>query len=271
MGDFSNYKKVMVLGAKRVGKTCMLQTLINNSYDYTYSPTIAPEVFIDPLRGLMYVDTPGVDDAALEDDWYRFVDDPAVQDLLEVHDRNNKKANHTGSNNHFYNVDGYLIVYSSSNAWSLTMAKGLRQALLVKQRGKPIFAVCIESMHHDYHNRMEVREDKMLRMQDSLQGLEAVRAIFDPEVNFEQQANALRPVVVLDTLDIHSGEGLWLVNRVFTQISSRLHRNSICLSRAQQQRKMYVRSDRSGMNAIKHDQQRSVCSRSCTSLNCVVS
>ena len=59
--------KVVVVGARRVGKTSLLSYSITRDTCTEYEPTTHMDTFYDVARNLEIIDTPGLEDRVLEE------------------------------------------------------------------------------------------------------------------------------------------------------------------------------------------------------------
>ncbi|GAB5356282.1 hypothetical protein AAMO2058_000277100 [Amorphochlora amoebiformis] len=80
-----SYKRVMVLGAKRTGKSSLLGAALNGDMGegQMYNPTLRVERFYDVDRKLQFIDTPGLDSQILLGDLLEFNKDPVVKEFLD--------------------------------------------------------------------------------------------------------------------------------------------------------------------------------------------
>lgn len=145
MSDTS-YKKVLVLGSKKVGKTSLLTALTSREFDDEYHRTKKVLRFWDVKRRLEFIDTPGLDDKILElipnssEQSLKTEEDPEFIRVLNVHDTEDLDS-----------ISAFVIVYSQANNITKHMAYQLKDVLSLhsknsegqkaKKMAKPIWIV----------------------------------------------------------------------------------------------------------------------------------
>eukprot|EP00808_Paulinella_micropora_P030618 g72573.t1 len=143
-------QRIVVIGAKEVGKTSILSHALTGDFDSEYFPTTRREVYYDVRRSLELVDTPGIDDnvfgdkpndklttkKAMKTAQDAFREDLAVEALLEESELSKQEV-------------AYLIVWSDRRpSWSDKQTSGcpnhdMAKALcyLLRDRDVQVFVV----------------------------------------------------------------------------------------------------------------------------------
>jgi len=76
------FRRVIMMGATQTGKTTLLSKAICGDFDEYYTPTAHAQTFYDCKRRLEIIDTPGVADAVLTDNFDAFKQDILVAKML---------------------------------------------------------------------------------------------------------------------------------------------------------------------------------------------
>lgn len=156
MADTS-YKRVLVLGSKKVGKTSLLSNISSREFDDEYYKTKKVMKFWDVKRRLEFVDTPGLDDKILElmpDDGSQALeteDDPQIQSYIKRED--------------LPEISGYLIMYCDDPVTKHMAYQLFRVVTQVFDDGKiqkPIWVV---------YNEGSILRVKQVRRKDPEQGV----------------------------------------------------------------------------------------------------
>jgi len=119
------YSRILVTGARQVGKTTILTKAINGEYTHEYNVSRQAERFYDCSRRLEFIDTPGIEDRILDGSKKNFQNDPMVKSLLG--DQKDDSINFL-SGIDVNTIDAYIIVYTDCQR-SRTMARALKRAI----------------------------------------------------------------------------------------------------------------------------------------------
>jgi len=174
-----DFQKVLVAGAKHVGKTSLLSHIVNGEFGEVYNSTRDAQSFFDCFRGIEFIDAPGLSDVFGDEDvktgsltherlqhlWDVFFEDQDVQTLLppssdsqiaslqHVLSQRALSASSSGNSRHSHQkkrikrttfdthtISAYLIVFNDDA--SELIAKALWYALKVlKNKEKQVFVV----------------------------------------------------------------------------------------------------------------------------------
>lgn len=127
--DFE-YRKILVVGAKKTGKTSILSTSVGGDFSKSYRPTARCAHYYDVEHLLELIDCPGLDDALLNGNkdteepldfegvrkhYQTFRDDPIVQELLTEPKADKDYKQNLLIDVDITQVDAYLIVYTDDD------------------------------------------------------------------------------------------------------------------------------------------------------------
>mmetsp|Transcript_5798 Transcript_5798/g.10653 ORF Transcript_5798/g.10653 Transcript_5798/m.10653 type:complete len:229 (-) Transcript_5798:128-814(-) len=143
----NSYKKLLVLGSKKVGKTSLLSAVTSREFDDEYYKTKRVVSFWDVKRRLEFIDVPGLDDKILElmdDDKSSnstplIDDDPQIKSFFKEEDGQDLAS-----------ISGYIIMYSNEDTVTQRMAFELLRVVtqVYERKDKPIWIVENEGSIH---------------------------------------------------------------------------------------------------------------------------
>jgi GTPase SAR1 family protein len=61
----TNYRRILVIGSKSIGKTSLLSTIVGGDFSKLYIPTSRIESYFDIENKIEFIDTPGIEDYIL--------------------------------------------------------------------------------------------------------------------------------------------------------------------------------------------------------------
>jgi len=128
--ETNDFKRVLVLGSKKVGKTSLLSAISSREFDDDYYKTKKIDKFWDIQRRLEFIDTPGLDDKILElmpltdKPILNMEEDPEIQEIFMA----GRKLGAIG---------GYMLVYAQEDHVTKIMVEQLLSVVVqVPDSGK---------------------------------------------------------------------------------------------------------------------------------------
>jgi len=233
------YRKILVIGARKTGKTSILSTAVCGDFSKTYRPTARCHHYYDVQNMLELIDTPGLDDTilngtkdteepadfeAIRAHYHNFRDDPIVQELIsEPKDRTYKENLLIDID--ITQVDSYLILYTDDDR-SKRVAKALRLAILTKRIHDNRRAIFLLSHQGDFDlepfiTRLTINEDT--RHMDEEKNDPFVELVFRDDVPIQTKAYHHPSVKYLPHCSAQTGAG---VHRAFQLLRQELDRMS---------------------------------------------
>eukprot|EP00998_Keelungia_sp_KM082_P004958 NODE_1631_length_1272_cov_64.027074_g1616_i0.p2 GENE.NODE_1631_length_1272_cov_64.027074_g1616_i0~~NODE_1631_length_1272_cov_64.027074_g1616_i0.p2 ORF type:complete len:241 (+),score=88.42 NODE_1631_length_1272_cov_64.027074_g1616_i0:372-1094(+) len=121
----STYKNILVIGARKVGKTSILAAAISGDFSEDYAATNRVDHYYDCERNLHLIDTPGVNFDVLDRNFTSFKADPMIKEYIGQQEENKVE--------YLKDVDAstfiaYVIVHSEQSE-SAMMAQALREVI----------------------------------------------------------------------------------------------------------------------------------------------
>ncbi|GAB5359605.1 hypothetical protein AAMO2058_000557900 [Amorphochlora amoebiformis] len=132
----TGYKRVLLLGSKKVGKTSLVSAVTSREFDDEYYKTKRVVNFWDVKRRLEFIDTPGLDDKILElmpdQTQFKVEDDPQLQSYFQGQDGQDLSS-----------ISGYVIMFSTEDPVTKIMAVQLLRVVtqVFVEGKKPIWIV----------------------------------------------------------------------------------------------------------------------------------
>jgi hypothetical protein len=228
MGDVSavdyEYRKILVIGAKKTGKTSILSTAVGGDFSRNYRPTARCGSYYDVQHMLELIDTPGLDDTLLNgtkdteepvdfegvrQHYLNFRDDPIVQEMLTEPREKGFKDNLLIDVD-ITQVDAYLILYTDDER-SKRLAKALRLAILTKRMNDNRRAIFMLYHQGDFDNqpfitRVTINDDT--RQMDEEKNDPFVELVFRDDVLIQTKAYHHPSLKYLPNCSAQTGESL---------------------------------------------------------------
>mmetsp|Transcript_29582 Transcript_29582/g.41239 ORF Transcript_29582/g.41239 Transcript_29582/m.41239 type:complete len:225 (+) Transcript_29582:117-791(+) len=132
------YRKVLMLGSKKVGKTSLLSAVTSREFDDEYYKTKRVVSFYDVKRRLEFIDTPGLDDKILD----LMPDDKEIWDIENDPQIMSYFRGKEGQD--LASISGFFIMYSSEDPVTKIMAFQLLHVVTQvyeETKKKPIWVV----------------------------------------------------------------------------------------------------------------------------------
>lgn len=232
------YRKILVIGAKKTGKTSILSTAVGGDFSRNYRPTARCGSYYDVQNMLELIDTPGLDDTLLNgtkdteepvdfegvrQHYLNFRDDPIVQEMLTEPREKDFKDNLLIDVD-ITQVDAYLIVYTDDER-SKRLAKALRLAILTKRMNDNRRAIFMLYHQGDFDSqpfvtRVTINDDT--RQMDEEKNDPFVELVFRDDVLIQTKAYHHPSLKYLPNCSAQTGESLYRTLGVLRQELDRM-------------------------------------------------
>lgn len=232
------YRKILVIGAKKTGKSSILSTAVGGDFSKAYRPTARCASYYDVEHMLELIDTPGLDDTLLNgtkdtpeptdfdgvrSHYLAFRDDPIVQELLSEPKDGRSWRDNLLIDVDITTVDAYLIVYTDDDR-SKRLAKALRLAILSKRINDNRRAIFLLHHHGDFDTppfltRVQINDDT--RQMEEERNDPFVELVFRDDVLIQTKAYHHPSLKYVPACSAQTGEG---VHRALAVLRAELDR-----------------------------------------------